>query len=325
MPEAEALLAEPPDDPECWALPAGARERVFGTVAKRRRGAAASWGLVLASVVPPVVMLALLRWTGTQLARPLALGLAAVVSFATALLAIDALAASAYAAWERALAARRVRGAGGGAFVGLAPGAGGMTYEGYADWDLGTLDLDPVALRYEGEQARFALERERIVSIQLVQGLPGWFPAPRVAVRWREASGAEHTFTVRDARARRLHQIAGLSRRLLDDLRRWHAQPAPAGVRPIDGGEPPREDSVTGTPHAELASPRTLIPALPLVLAMALLASLASGLSLASGAEPGALDVFGAALLTLAALRLPLWRAGRAMARQARRDASRAA
>ncbi len=204
---------------------------------------------------------------------------------------------------------RRGRARGDAGFVGLAPEEGGATYEGFADWDLGFLELDAIALRYEGERTRFALERDRIVSLALTAGLPGWIPAPRVAIRWRAADGTLHAFSVRNARAVTLHEIAGESRRLLSELEQWHAQPAPAGIRAIGGGEPPRAGAVTGTTHTELASPRTLIPIVPLLVALALLAALAAGLPLTPGYGPGAFEVMGAGLLAIVGLRVPLWRA----------------
>src|SRR5207247_506269 len=72
-----------------------------------------------------------------------------------------------------------------------------------------------------------------------------------------------------------------------------------------------RGDAVTGTPYAELASARSLLPVMPVLVALALVAAVAAGLPLLPGRGPGALEVMGAGLLALVALRLPLWRAGR--------------
>jgi Zn-dependent protease with chaperone function len=310
--EANALVDAPPDDPERWSLPVAEREPVFGTPAKRARAAATTWSLLLAGAMAPAAALALLRITGGAMPWPATFALVVAASLAATLATIDIVATAGYAACERSLAERRGRSPGDAGFVGLAPGEGGMTYEGFADWDLGYLDLDPIALRYDGERARFALERERIVSIELVPGLPGWFPSPRVAVRWRAADGAVHAFSIRDGRARTLHEIAARSRRLLHELRQWHAQSAPAGVHAIGGGEPPRPDAVTGTTHAELASARRLLPVLPVLAAVGLLASLAAGLPLTPGRGPGAFEVMGAGLITVVALRAPLWRAAHA-------------
>ena len=323
--EAEALLSAPPDDAERWTLPAAALEPVFGSAARRARGAATSWSLLAASAAAPALTIALLRWSGVHGAWPLVFALALLVAFFAALITIDLLATAGYAGWERELAERLRHETGDGRCVGLAPGAVGMTYEGFADWDLGYLDLDPVTLRYVGERARFALERTAIVSIELVPGLPGWLPAPRVAIRWRAADGAEAVFSVRSARSRALHEIPRDSLRLLAELRQWHAEPAPAGVRALGTGEPPRRDAVTGTPLAELAAPRTLVPVCGIAAGLALLAALAAGLPLDPAGGPGALEAMAASVVAVVALRVPLWRAGRATARGARRGAPRAA
>jgi len=206
--DANRLVDDPPDDPERWVSRAAARETVFGTSARITRTTAITWTLLLTSAVAPAVAFVLLRVAGVELHWLQTLALGATVSFAATLVAVDLLATAGYEGWQREIAERCRRAMDDPGFVGLSPGDGTMTYEGYADWDLGYLDLDPVALRFEGERARFVLERDRITSIELVRGLPGWFAATRIAFRWRAADGAVHAFTVRDGRARRLHEIA---------------------------------------------------------------------------------------------------------------------
>ena len=156
-------------------------------------------------------------------------------------------------------------------------------------------------------------------------GLPGWFAAPRVAIRWRAADGSVQTVTVRSTRARMLHEIPAQTRRLAEELSQWHAETAPAGVRPLSSGEPPRDDAVTGTPYAELATARAFLPLIPILAGVGLLAALATGLPLLPSSGPGASDVIGAVLLALLAMRIPLWRASRPRGRAAKRSTERAA
>jgi hypothetical protein len=322
--EADALVDAPPDDPEFWNLPAS-REPVFGTPAKRARATAISWALMLACVLAPALLFAAMSALGIAGPRLLVFAIAAIASFCAGLGVIDVQAVSGYAAWERAIAERQGRRAGVGCFVGLAPGESGVTFEGFADWDLGYLDIDPIALRFQGERSKFALERERIMSIELVAGLPGWFRAPRVLIRWRGADGSTNAFTLRDGRARRVHHITGLTRRLLALLSEWHAQPGPAGVHALGGSDPPRADDVTGTPHAELAAARSLIPVAAVVAGLALLASIAVELPLVTLRSPGAFDVIGVSLLAVVAMRIPLWRAARVSKHPAKPRSMRAA
>lgn len=57
-------------------------------------------------------------------------------------------------------------------------------------WDTGGLILSDDRLYYIGDQIRFALKRNQILSVRLGQGVPGWIAEPRTYVEWQAEPGA---------------------------------------------------------------------------------------------------------------------------------------
>lgn len=307
---AVSLVASPPDDAERWPFADFSNDRVFSTAAKTRSAAATYWLLLSAGVAGPALLIAGLASLGVRLPGVAWIALATLVAFGGALLVADQRANIGYARWERSLAARWPE-CRGWTFVGLAPAAEDMVYEGFGDWDIGFLALEPGVLRYRGELASFALAPDRIVSLELARGLPGWISSPRVAVSWRGADGAVRRFTLRDGRTRSGHAQRGSSNALLATLRDWQGAAVPAAAALPLTAEPPDGAGVTGTPISELAAPATLIPTAFRVLMFAGFATAVSGLAALPYFGPGLTEIFVGTMLAFVVLRIPAWRSRR--------------
>ena len=74
--------------------------------------------------------------------------------------------------------------------VTLSPHAAPRSYAMGWSWDTGGLFLCSDRLCYVGDQIRFALKREEILSVRLGQGAPGWIGEPRTYIEWQTAPGA---------------------------------------------------------------------------------------------------------------------------------------
>ncbi len=302
----DALLATTLAERAPDAEPEAADARVFGTPARTRQAVRLSWLGLFVSVAAPVAVLA--AAAALHAPRPLAFAAAVAAAFAGVLGAMDAASLSGYNAWGRELAARF--GADGRAFVGLSPGDDDTTYEGFADWDLGFLSLEPGVLRFDGEVARFALTRDQVTSVDVTAGMPGWMRTPRVALSWRDTDGATRRLTLRDAGARRMHELPARAHALCEQLRRWQALDATAAAPDLPG-EPPTPERVSGTPLRTLASPRTLVPIAVLTGLMTLTLAPLAGLPASPWEGPGVLDAFVSALAAWVLMRLPVWKSER--------------
>ncbi len=119
---------------------------------------------------------------------------------------------------EKEGAAAEVRG---GHFVSLAPDSGPRIYESYWTWDIGFLTVTEGRLGYWGEEARFAIPRERIARISVGPGPVGWLKTSSVYVAWRDDSGHEHVFNLRPFRGRSSLEAARQTRKLAAELEEW--------------------------------------------------------------------------------------------------------
>ncbi len=304
---APALLATPLAPAPVSAAEPDAQDRVFGSSARQRQSARLSWLGLLVSVIAPVAAVALLRAAPVAWPRAAVPLVAALAAFGAVLMAMSFASLSGYAGWERELRARRREP--GGAFTGFAPGDDDMTYESYADFDLGFLTLDGDRLRYEGEVVRFTLARDRIAGIAVTRGMPGWLRTPRVAVDWRDDAGVVRRLSLRDARARRLGELPARAESLRATLDTWWRARAGASGSPDPESLPPVAERVSGTPLRALAAPATLVPIAVLTALLTTALSPVAGLALSPFAGPGALDVFVGAMLGWVSMRLPVWRA----------------
>jgi len=74
--------------------------------------------------------------------------------------------------------------------VSVSPHAAPRAYAMGWSWDTGGLFLCSDRLCYVGDQIRFALTREEILSVRLGQGAPGWIGEPRSYIEWQSGPGA---------------------------------------------------------------------------------------------------------------------------------------
>ena len=108
--------------------------------------------------------------------------------------------------------------------VGLAPGSAPRIFEWNYSWDVGCLRLTSDRLSYYGEETRFALTREQIISVAAGRGMPDWFPTQFLYVRWRAAAGQpELTFNLRPIKVKSTFRMRRAFRDLEQRISRWHA------------------------------------------------------------------------------------------------------
>ena len=279
----------------------GEEGRVYSTAWKAAVVGRLSLAFLATAVAAPAVALAIALALGVEPPHLIAILAAGALGLAAALFVQDRFAAGPVAGLEASLR-RRLDAEGGGAsslFVALSPGDRTRVYEGFFDWDLGLLAIEPDRLRYRGEQVTLDLPRRFLTSIEIGADAPGWARAPRVVLRWSAPDG-EQCLTLRAADARRVSAIGLKSRALVARLKEWRdAGAASAAFGEGDFG-PPGIGPVTSLAPADAAAPRDLPVLLVLVGLLSAAASFACGLGFWRG-----VDVFVAAMLALFALRWP--------------------
>jgi Zn-dependent protease with chaperone function len=299
----EALLASLPEpEPRFeveWPGPDG---RVFSTLWKVRTATSMAWiALAIYSVLPAVVVSVLPADRPGAFARVITDVFALLVT-AGVLLAVSGQAASrAFRDLRKRLTERMVESGidpdrCAGRFVGLSPGAEPRIYEHFADWDVGWLFLNSRRLCFVGEEAHFELSREQITDVELGAGMPGWIPAPRVVIEWRDdARGLGGAISVRAADGKSMLSATRDARALCERIRAWkrgvlEPHPEPAFE---DLGVPPVRE-VTSVATRALVSPVTI--ARGMLLSALAVAAMAAALGLPFDLGPnGALDALLAA------------------------------
>jgi hypothetical protein len=150
------------------------------------------------------------------------------------------------------------------------------------------------------------LSRERIRGVTAVAGVPGWFAAPRVAVRWLADDGTLHAFTLRDANVSTMHRMRAANATLAKALRDALASGEGCAASTPQTGAPPDPSEVTSQDPWRAQGWRSL-PALVVPLAaLSCAATLLTGLPFAPHAGPGALDVFASIVCAALLMRAPL-------------------
>lgn len=211
-----------------------------------------------------------------------------------------------------------------GMLVGFSPGAAPRTYEMNYSWDIGLLFLAGQGLYYWGEEARFTLRREQVISVRLGSGIPGWLRAQSLYLTWRdEERGTNGTFNIRPADVCSLLQM----RRAVHDLARrveeWRDAARPHTCVPpsLAGLTAPSIGVVTGS------NPRSNVSVKQLYISAIIVAFLTGGACLLFGlaldtaglfehilrpdeagqTDLGALYAILAAWLALVFIQLPMW------------------
>jgi Zn-dependent protease with chaperone function len=109
-----------------------------------------------------------------------------------------------------------------GLFVSLAPDLTPRVYEGNWSWDVGFLAVSDECLYYWGEEARFSLPREQVVSLELGPGPVNWRKTPSIYISWRDSAGIGHVFNLRTLQSASVFQMAAQTHRLAVALEDWH-------------------------------------------------------------------------------------------------------
>ncbi len=206
------------------ALPAG---KLFSTRCKAQIAGKVAWTLLLATVLLPAAFALLAYRIGPQGGVPwLVYAIGLLSTLAANLMLLNFLPMLGLRKLERLLRekcraeqpASRICN---GLFVGLAPDSHPRVYEGNWAWDLGFLSLTPKYLSYWGEEARFILQRDEVISISLGPGPLGWFRTPSAYLTCRNTSGRQSTFNLRPMQGRSMRDMAKETRRLVKDLENW--------------------------------------------------------------------------------------------------------
>jgi Zn-dependent protease with chaperone function len=151
---------------------------------------------------------------------------------------------------------------GGGWLVGFAPGSAPRVFESNYSWDIGFLSLTADRLCYWGEETRFALCREQIISIEAGRGIPDWLRTQFLYIRWRAAAGQpEMTFNVRPAEVRSLLAMRRAFRDLQRQIASWHIGATSLGFEPDSAASLPLPPTgqVTSTSVRTLRDPRQIL------------------------------------------------------------------
>jgi STE24 endopeptidase len=139
----------------------------------------------------------------------------------------------------------------GARFVSLSPGAVPRVYDGFTNWDVGFLGVAGDRLWFIGDNTRFAIPREAVMSVSLSPAWPGWYRAKRVAITWHNPECDESgTFAVWPGDVRALHRLGKASRRLKVSIEEWLRQPPPSSDVPAALAQLPvvQPMEVTGMP-----------------------------------------------------------------------------
>ena len=76
-------------------------------------------------------------------------------------------------------------------FVGLSPEPRPLVYDGNWEWDAGFLTLSGDQLDYQGEQARFTLQRGQVSEIRVGSGAPHWSDPHWVHLSWHDKESGQ--------------------------------------------------------------------------------------------------------------------------------------
>jgi Zn-dependent protease with chaperone function len=164
-----------------------------------------------------------------------------------------------------------------GVLVGLSPGPAPRIFEANYTWDAGTLVLEGDRLCYWGEETRFALARDEVLSLNPGPGFPSWFRTRFLYVTAQGGDGSRgFTFNLRPLEVR---SALEMKRSLVDlerRLRLWKADSSAGG--PPSRPEPGRLriGEVTSISPSEAWKPGQ---ALTLVLLVAFLAGFVASLA----------------------------------------------
>ena len=146
--------------------------------------------------------------------------------------------------------------------VGLAPGNAPRIFEANYSWDIGWLWLTADRLCYWGEETRFALRREQVISTLAGPGIPDWFRSQFFYIRWRTDAGqSEMTFNIRPSEVKSIWAMHRAFRNLQSRISSWHAGSAVSQTAPGDADllPLPPAGEVTSTSLGSLRNPGQIL------------------------------------------------------------------
>jgi Zn-dependent protease with chaperone function len=202
IPELLRESAEPPA--EVYSIPATSLSagKIFSTKYKSRATQRLAWTAVsVASLIPGLIAYAAQwgRYESLFLWTTYVTGL--VLTIAAEMLIANYFGRHGLPKLERPLREKAKSegnvNANSGVFVSFAPDSAPRIYEGNWAWDLGILCVTTEEIVYWGEEARFALRRDEIVSVVIRAGSVSWSDNSSMFITWRDFAGRESTFNVR--------------------------------------------------------------------------------------------------------------------------------
>lgn len=136
-------------------------------------------------------------------------------------------------------------------FVGLSPGPNPRLYEASCSWDVGYLFFARDLLAYWGEETRFALRKDQIISVRVGPGVPAWIRAPIIYITWHNtAKETDETLGLLPGRVHSLLEWSKIVDLIVRRLESWRSGELMVDV-PSDAIvdlPPPAFGDITGMP-----------------------------------------------------------------------------
>src|SRR5262249_22312064 len=114
-------------------------------------------------------------------------------------------------------------------------------------WDLGFVRVSGSVLEFLGEETRFALRREQLVSVALVDGPPSWYRTRCVRIGWAVGGGREGLMRLTPLEESHVGPIRlpGRARALAEEIERWRLSEDALGNRVAPRESVPPSGEVT--------------------------------------------------------------------------------
>ncbi|MFN7971515.1 MAG: hypothetical protein U0166_04065 [Acidobacteriota bacterium] len=125
-------------------------------------------------------------------------------------------------------------------FVGMSPGGLPRLHDGFFDWDVGFLIIEPAAIAYVSDRCAFRIERPQVVAVRMGPRMPVRGRLRRVCVDWRQGDSAG-TVSFQSSTA------SPTQRQLCERIARLLEHPGP----PAGNLEAPRIPKATGVHPAD--------------------------------------------------------------------------
>jgi STE24 endopeptidase len=253
-----AATGPPEHSEDGYPLPETIRcaTKIFSTQRKRRAYWQNYLAVLFATAVVPAVVVSGIRILGWPMGGSLICFAAFLLGAVLSLVLANRLAFVGYGSIERELCQRTENEVGSpeelsGILVGLSPGEVPRVFETNYSWDMGYLFFSGDRLCYWGEESRFALPRDQIISVRVGPGTVGWMKAAAIYITWHDGEKATNeTFSIRAAAVHSLLQMSKAAGPLFHRIESWRS----GALEPEDPREklaelaPPAFGEVTNVP-----------------------------------------------------------------------------